>query len=675
MNTKSINNGYRSDIDGLRCLAVTLVILFHAGTGWFSSGFIGVDIFFVISGYLISGIILTQSAKGNFRLGEFLNRRLWRIQPALLVASFAALLVASFLYVVPDYLSFMKSAKYNALFLSNQFFAKQSVGYASPQSEFFPLLHTWSLSIEWQWYLILPAVLMSIGHLKKRFSGQQRTDYASRGQLLCWMIMTVIFASISLLISAKTPGGAYYFLMSRIFEFTAGGTAFLFSRYTCRLTTPLLSITSCVSILSLTWIASREGIIRGYPDGWTLAVVILTAAVLFSGAEPRRSATRFLSISPLPFVGKLSYSLYLWHWPVFAFCRYLGINLTGLNLFLALTGIFIISVVCFFFIEQPLRRVRLRLKWTILLLVAIPAMFYSSIYALTERWQGIPQRLGYNYSHQQDVLKKYESMYVNRESCLNDVQSPERCQFGEQQSSKSALMIGDSNSNHFWGFFDVLGKDAHIRISAISTSSCLALPGIWQYDWWIFHNTVYSQCHDNVQDYYRLISEHHYNYVVLGELWEQYPVGPHLINQEGDERNDDLSRKRMALALKNALDIITEAGSRPIIITSIFAKPENYQQCINLQAARRENFAHSSCNQVRVDTGQDPFIRTMLEKLKSEYPALQIIDPRKVQCPDGKCISQIDSIPLYRDVGHLTDYASSRLGQEYLKKYGNPMSM
>ncbi|MEW5288598.1 acyltransferase [Erwinia papayae] len=297
MNTKNTIKEYRSDIDGLRCLAVMLVILFHAGTGWFSSGFIGVDIFFVISGYLITGIILSQSEKENFRLSEFLNRRLWRIQPALLVTSFVAFLAATFLYVVPDYLSFMKSAKYNAIFLSNQFFAKQSVGYASPQSEFFPLLHTWSLSIEWQWYLILPAVLLCVDRLKIRFSFQWQRNHASELQLLCWLILTIIFAFISLHISEKTPGGSYYFLLSRIFEFTAGGTAFLISRYISNVKPFIISIISIVSIPSLILIATREGLINGYPDGWTIAVVSFTAALLISGASSQRNVIQFLSIS------------------------------------------------------------------------------------------------------------------------------------------------------------------------------------------------------------------------------------------------------------------------------------------------------------------------------------------------------------------------------------------
>ena len=228
MSIRSTAGSYRGDIDGLRSMAVILVIFFHAGSNLFPSGFIGVDLFFVISGYLMSGIILTQVGENNFRITEFFSRRLWRIQPALIVVSLAALIAASLLYVVPDYIDFLKSAKYNSLFLSNQFFAKQSVAYATPQSDFFPLLHTWSLSIEWQWYLFLPLIVLAGWAIFRRLgvfklAQKQRTILT----ILLWALVTFALAAVSLHLSQHSPGESYYFLLTRAFEFTAGGTSFV----------------------------------------------------------------------------------------------------------------------------------------------------------------------------------------------------------------------------------------------------------------------------------------------------------------------------------------------------------------------------------------------------------------------------------------------------------------
>lgn len=142
MSNKSFTDTYRKDIDGLRALAVVLVILFHAGISQIASGFIGVDIFFAISGFLITGIIIKQREKYSFSLANFFVHRLWRIQPAFITMSVATLIATFYFYLPDDFLAYLHSGKYNALFLSNQFFARQSAAYASPAADLFPLLHT-----------------------------------------------------------------------------------------------------------------------------------------------------------------------------------------------------------------------------------------------------------------------------------------------------------------------------------------------------------------------------------------------------------------------------------------------------------------------------------------------------------------------------------------------------
>lgn len=675
MNISQNSAKYRHDIDGLRAVAVILVIFFHAGADWLSSGFIGVDIFFVISGYLITGIILTQVRERRFSLANFFVRRLWRIQPALIVVSLITLLAASVLYVVPDYMSFLKSAKYNSLFLSNQFFAKQSVTYASPESEFFPLLHTWSLSVEWQWYLFLPLIVLTAVSASKRVKSMRMLTGRNDVYLLAiWVITTLVLSVVSLKISNKHPGESYYFLTARAFEFTAGGAAFLFTRVINCVRSWLVTAISGLALASIILIATKKGVIDIYPNVWSVAVVFCTAAIIFSGNYKERAISGFLALQPMAFVGRLSYSLYLWHWPVFVFMRYQGIELTGYNLVIAISGITLLSLISYFCIEKPLRKKRLNLKWTFILLVLLPIALFTGFYSLSVKHEGFPQRLGADYAHRQSILDEYSAKAGNRAQCLAGSDDPNQCQLGDLSGSRTALVIGDSNSNHFWGFFDVLTKDAHIKASALSASSCLTLPGIWQYDWWIYRNVSYKECHDRTENYYRLIKQNHYDYVIIGEIWEQYAHGPYLINNEGGARSDALSKQRMNKAVRDALKIIIDSGARPVFISTIFPMPQGYQECISRQAANREKLTDSACSAPRLRTSEDDYIAALFTQLKEEYPSLIFIDPKDVQCPNGECISQLDSIPLYRDVGHLTDYASYRFGSIYLKSFGNPFN-
>ncbi|GAB2933406.1 hypothetical protein GCM10011328_34100 [Hafnia psychrotolerans] len=270
------------------------------------------------------------------------------------------------------------------------------------------------------------------------------------------------------------------------------------------------------------------------------------------------------------------------------------------------------------------------------------------------------------------TLKKYSDLATNREECLEGHQDPAECQFGDLSSNKKGLLIGDSNANHFWGFFDVLAQNAHIRMESLTSSSCLTLPGVWQYDWWKYRNEPYTQCHEHTEHYYRLIKENHYDYVILGEVWENYAGGSHLINNEGDERSDALTQSRMKKALQDALNNIIASGAKPVIITTVYSMPTGYMECHRSRSIARGPYSESDCDTPRPRNEDNAYTHNLFAQMKKEYPTLTLIDVKDVQCPDGRCLSEINTIPVYRDVGHITDYASYHFGHDYLKKFGNP---
>ncbi|WP_265093887.1 SGNH hydrolase domain-containing protein, partial [Cronobacter malonaticus] len=168
-----------------------------------------------------------------------------------------------------------------------------------------------------------------------------------------------------------------------------------------------------------------------------------------------------------------------------------------------------------------------------------------------------------------------------REDCHSATQILSVCHFGASDGKTTAFLMGDSNANHFWGFFDVLAKDAGVKMYSLTTSSCLALPGIYQYDWWKFKGIKYEKCHENTERYYDYIRANHYDYVILGHVWSRYAEGPHIINADGDERSEALSRQRYEIALRKALKIITDSGAKPVIMFTIAQMPDNYEACIN----------------------------------------------------------------------------------------------
>ncbi|MBU9819908.1 acyltransferase, partial [Rahnella sp. BCC 1045] len=672
MSNNSSSEAYRNDIDGLRAFAVVLVILFHAGISQVPSGFIGVDIFFAISGFLITGIVIKQYEKNNFSLSDFFIHRLWRIQPAFIAMSLTTLIATFYFYLPDDFLAYLRSGKYNALFLSNQFFARQSATYASPEADIFPLLHTWSLSIEWQWYLFLPLGILLTGAISRLKRLQSIITNPAKMLSMVWFITTPL-ATVLALILANKGGNTYYSLITRIFEFMVGGGAFFLTRYVHYIPSSLSHVAGILSLAVLLWIAVHPDIMGFYPNLYALLVVCSSAIIMFAGSYGKGITSRILGLPPIAFTGRISYSLYLWHWPILAITRYLGYDLTGTTLFLCLFLTVLISLISYYLVEQPCRRYRKPLKYTVPLLIIAPIVIFCTELTYAEHRGGIPARFGSEYVRVSQNINAGLTLAGSRPDCLDGSQNAEKCTFGDLNGQKKALLIGDSHSNHFWGFFDVFAQDGHIRMTALSAALCLALPDTYLFDWWSFHNQTFDKCHENTARYYELIAKNHYNYVILGQVWEWYVGGPHVINQPGDERSDALTKERINRAIRLSLNMIVASGARPVIIRTIAPMPINYQKCIRHHVIFRKPYSQKECDNQNPQSQENEWMLPLFAQLQKEYPTLIVIDPKKVQCENNFCVTALDKTPIYRDIGHLNDFAAYQFGQEYLQQFGNPL--
>ena len=298
---------YRSDIDGVRAVAVAIVILYHAQLAAFSGGYIGVDVFFVLSGFLVTGLIVEQNAADRFHVAEFYRNRTWRILPALLAVTGATVLAGTCILGPLMLVSLAKSALAALLFVPNVYFAlhQNYFDLGVPES---PLLHTWSLGVEEQFYLLFPPLLILALRCGRRVHA-----------LLC--AVALMSFSLSVWLIGSHPTATFYFLPTRAWEFLLGGAACFWKDAAqapaggCREWLAAFGLGAI--ILAATTLTPG---IR-YPGIIALLPCAGTCALLVAGANRTTTIGRLLSWSGCVWLGRLSYSLYLCHWPIFAFAR------------------------------------------------------------------------------------------------------------------------------------------------------------------------------------------------------------------------------------------------------------------------------------------------------------------------------------------------------------------
>ena len=334
---------YRPDIDGLRAVAILPVMFFHSGLGIFSGGFVGVDVFFVISGYLITIIIVRDQERGRFSIFEFYERRIRRIVPALFVVVACSYIAATMLMLPDQLAAFAKSALYLVAFSSNILFWHEQ-GYFEPQAQMIPLLHTWSLAVEEQFYAVFPIAVLLI----KRVA-------ASR--FLFWFgFLAVGSLGLSIWSVGHHPGAAFYLAPSRAWELLVG-SLLVFGAI------PKIESKKVRDWLSLGGLGLIAFSALGYsnstpfPGVAAIPPTVGAAILIQTGASGESWTKRMLSTRPLVAIGLISYSLYLWHWPLLVFAQIAHpapLDVVSKCSLLALAAV--CAVVTCIFVERPFRR-------------------------------------------------------------------------------------------------------------------------------------------------------------------------------------------------------------------------------------------------------------------------------------------------------------------------------
>ncbi len=334
---------YRSDIDGLRAIAVMPVLFYHAGVAGFSGGYAGVDVFFVISGYLITSIVYADIVSGRFSLARFYERRIRRLLPALVAVIVVTTLLSTWLLLPTPLKDYGQSLLSVALFASNVLFWKEA-GYFDAPAELKPLLHTWSLAVEEQYYLFFPPLLYLLcKHVPERVSA---------------LIFAAFLASLAACVAmvGSHQSATFYLLPFRAWEMLIGSLLALgfVPRPGSRRTADIQGALGLALIAGPVLLYSSS---TPFPGIAAVPPVLGAALVIHAGAFPGALAGRLLSVLPLVGVGMISYSLYLWHWPITVFTKYLNGGALSPSLqLLVITGSMAAAVLSWRYIEKPFRR-------------------------------------------------------------------------------------------------------------------------------------------------------------------------------------------------------------------------------------------------------------------------------------------------------------------------------
>lgn len=441
---------YRREVDGLRAIAVLPVILFHAGFGLFSGGFVGVDVFFVISGYLITSIILTEMREGKFTIIAFYERRARRILPALFVVMLACVPFA-WLWMLPGELrDFSRSLVAVSVFASNVLFWRES-GYFDTATELKPLLHTWSLALEEQYYLLFPIFLLLTWRLGKRW--------------ILGILVALAFISFAAAMwsAPDNPGAAFYLLPTRFWELLVGAfIAFYYFNNNVNeagmgKAGPLVDQSvSIIGILLIAYAVFAFDKNTPFPSQYTL-IPTLGAALLILFATPRTLVGKLLSSKLLVGVGLISYSAYLWHQPLFAFARIRSFDGPSSAVFLLLSLLSLSLAYCSWrFVEKPFRDRRRVSRGPVFGAALLVTTAFAGFGFLGHFKKGFPDRFGVG---EQELLasadKRYrETMVVfGLRKCFIDVDQNHETLFSENcittdTRTTKVVVFGDSHAAH-----------------------------------------------------------------------------------------------------------------------------------------------------------------------------------------------------------------------------------
>jgi peptidoglycan/LPS O-acetylase OafA/YrhL len=479
---------YRKDIDGLRAIAVTPVVLMHAGVPYFDGGFVGVDVFFVISGYLITSLLLKDLAANRFSIIEFYERRFRRIFPALAATLAFSIIVGHLLLFPTDFVDFTRSMIATLGFASNILFNRK-LGYFSLSAERTPLLHTWSLGVEEQFYIVFPLALFLITRfLRKQYVTSLALILGASFALSIWQVR-------------QETQSAFFLIPARTWELLTGAMLATTALPSCgRKTARLLGF---AGLCLIGWSVFRFSQRTLFPGPNALFPCLGAALIIYGGKANHTIVGRLLSTRPLVFTGAISYSLYLWHWVIIGYWRYsLARPFTALEVVGAIVGSFTIAAVSWRFIESPFRkRDRGLSRKGVFAVVGTASAALGAWAGFVFLSEGLPKRFSAEINQ---MVVPYRPPLACRDLA---------CRVGTPGKPETFLVWGDSHALALGEAFDTIAREKGVAGVLVGRPTCAPLLGFRRY------GRLVRSCENIGADAMRIVKAKHIKNIVIHARW------------------------------------------------------------------------------------------------------------------------------------------------------------
>ena len=647
-NQKFIDPRYRAEIDGLRALAVLLVLFYHAFPAIIPAGFIGVDIFFVISGYLITSLLLNDISNGHFSLANFYYRRIKRIFPALLLVLICCMCIGWYVMYPHEYKLLNRHILAGTVFLSNIQFLSE-INYFDSAAQAKPLLNLWSLGIEEQYYIVWPIILIIIAQSTSIF----KIKYAVYAMIL----LSITSFGLNLHYSYSNISIAFYSPLTRFWELAVGGLlSVAITKYNLNTCSKFKNITPVIGIFIIFTYAlfgSKNNIFPGY----FVLVPVIGSALILSSSTKSFFVRHVLSHPFLVKIGLISYPLYLWHWPLLSFLKIVESDTpSNIQLFTVIVLSVTLAWLTYTFVELPLKNARLSLKniSKYLLIIAGILAFFSYF---SFKQNGFPDR--------PSMQNKVATLFTNSPhiplrnadcNALNPILSSfDTCVLSKPREPE-VLILGDSHSHVLYNSFaKYLSNSTVMNIGKFHCLPFYSKNSLNTYNCGTITNDLlnFLNSKSSIQKIY---ITGYWNYLSTGVFTSQginYRI-PSIASI--DELNFFSETSHI---------LLTELFKRNTEVILILDPPAldfDIKTCFNSRPFTLSGTIRKNCNISRKQYDDSRLaINFTLEELQSKYPKLKIYDPAPVFCSDSYCGAIKDDLPLYFDGDHLHSYGADLL--------------
>lgn len=618
---------YRREIDGLRAVALLPVILYHAGFEQFSGGFIGVDVFFVISGFLITSIILTEKQAGTFSLVNFYERRARRILPALFFVMLACL-PFSWFWMLPNQLNgFSESLVSVSLFISNIYF-KKDTGYFAATAEEKPLLHTWSLAVEEQYYLIFPALVLLLWRFGRK-----------------WLLLVLsLLAASSLLFSeldsSNRTDEIFYDTRGRVWELLIGSFIVILNSEKIKFNNSAngRQTGSLIGLALIVYAIFAFDKSTPFPSSYTLIPTLGTAFVIIF-ATPQTIVGKMLGSKFLVGVGLISYSAYLWHQPLFAFARIRSLIEPSIWLFGLLTLFsFLLAYLTWRYIEKPFRAKIFLNRKTIFIGSFFISLTLISVGKIVEGKEGFPDRV------LEPVIQATAGSFDNnpRLSDCRDREPNDACVYGAG-STPNVVLWGDSHADQLVPMISDVAERLKFSFLEYSFSGCPPIVNVENND------GIRRNCPKTNDMALRAIEENSsIKLVILHAYWQHYI--------------DDKKVRPIKLGLRvdeqfySTIQRLVGSGKKVLIISSVPRMPLNVPKYLQKVRWFGDDLdIHQLGIPLHSHKKHTSISGTLFKTTEEKYKDVSIFNPSEFLCGEtGNCIAIKNDKILYRDDNHLS---------------------